>query len=233
MSRRAAPQFSFILTGFLLGFGFFGCDKAPARRLTDPTPEGAVSQGPGTWVLYDEDLRTGGGYYLIPNGGNQTLVAGSEEFASSGRKSIFYAWNGKEVLDSVLGLQHLFAGFGLLVAEDITQVNTTAAKDLSAAGFTKITFMARGSLSENTVLRVEGPGDGSGATILPRLEISRDQLTGTWTKFTLPASGAISSASFKSVKQYLNFTMVYSQPSATTGAGEGGSIYIDQITYEK
>lgn len=208
-----------------------GCDKTPSRRLTDPNPEGAVAQNGGAWVLYDEEVRTDGGFYLIPiPTGNQTLVVGDEQSAAFGQRSIFYSWTGGDVLDPVEGTEHTFAGFGMLVAKTIDQMNSTPSKDLSDAGFTKITFYAKGYLSENTILRAEGPGDGSSAAILPRLDVT--QLTDTWTKFTLPAAGAIPPAAFQSVRQYVNFTFVFTQPSGTTNPGGGGQVFLDRIAYE-
>lgn len=226
LKMRTIVQFLLLISVFT------GCDKTPSRRLTDPAPEGAVSQNGGSWVLYDEEVRTDGGFYLIPiPTGNQTLDVGNEQSAAFGKRSIFYSWTGGDVLDPVEGIEHTFAGFGLLVAENIDQMNTTPAKDLSGAGFTKITFYARGYLSENTILRVEGPGDGSAAAALPRLDVT--QLTGTWTKFTLPAPGAIPTAAFQSVRQYVNFTFVFSQPSGTTNPGNGGQVFLDRIAYEQ
>jgi hypothetical protein len=204
------------------------CDRRPQDKLTNPVPAGAVPAASADWVLYDDELRTGGGYLLIPEADNQTLVDGDRSASAVGRKSLYYSWNGGPVSG-----QHAFAGFGLLVAETTAVDASTPARDLSSSGFTKISFWLKGSLGENVILRVEGPVDGTGATLAPRLDIPRSQISSSWTRFTLsvPASQAV--AAFSRVKQYVNFIFVYAQPSGTTAAGEGGVIHLDQVTYER
>ncbi|MBI4397256.1 MAG: hypothetical protein HY548_09185 [Elusimicrobia bacterium] len=231
MTRRVARLL--MAPGLGLIMLMSGCDKVPSRKLTDPLASEAVSQSAPTWVIYDEDLTTGGGAMLLPESANQELLFGSKQSAHSGVKSIYYSWNGGEVFDTTLGMQHLFAGFSILVGLNSSQLNTVPAKNLSPAGFTKVTFWARGSLSENTILRVEAPDDGNNKTSPPTLDISRSQLSTEWTQFTLPASGAIPASQFTNVKQYATFLFVFTQPTGTTNAGEGGYVYIDQITYEK
>ncbi len=209
-----------VLCGLILA----ACDRHPLDQLMDPVPSGAVPSAAANWVLYDDELETGGGFYLIPEAANQTLTDHDASGPAFGRKSIAYNWNGGEVNG-----QHLFAGFGLLVAQQIAQDASTPPRNLSAYGFTKITFWAKGALSENTILRAEGPADGTGSTISPRLEISADLLAGGWAKYALLVPNP---AAFASVKQYVNFTLIYTQPTGTTLAGEGGTVDIDQIAYE-
>jgi hypothetical protein len=210
---------------FLAAALLAACDRHAGDRLTDLTPEGAVPGASADWVLYADELRTGGGFYLIPEAANQAIVDGDPAAAAVGRSGITYTWNGGAV-----NAQHLFAGFGLLVAQTIFQDASTPARDLSGQGFTRIAFRAKGSLGENVILRVEGPGDGSNATVLPRLEITRSELAAGWARYELPVP---SPAAFASVKQYVNFILVYDQPTGTTLPGEGGTVHIDQVAYER
>jgi len=208
-----------------------GCNRLPTERLTDPAPEGAVPDANvSTWVLFEDEARTGGGAYLFPEADNQELVIGTDETAFAGKKSIRYLWNGGPVPDPTFGNQHAFAGFGLIVSNDGTGLPTAAPRNLTDAGFTKITFWAKGSLSENTILRAGGPGEGTGASTLPRLDIARSELTGDWKKFTITG---IPDAQWRNVKEYVLFVFVYTQPTATTNPGQGGVVFIDQIAYEK
>lgn len=201
------------------------CDRNAGDRLTDAMSEGAVPSAVADWVLYSDELRTGGSYFLIPGAGPLTLRDDDPQAGASGGRGINFSWTGADVNG-----QHDFAGFGLLVAPSIAQDPVTPARDLSGAGFTKITFWARGSVGENVILRVEGPGDGTGASVMPRLEISRAALSAGWAKYTLPVPFP---ASFSSVKQYVNFVLIFDQPTGTTFPGEGGTLHVDQISYER
>jgi hypothetical protein len=202
-----------------------GCGRHPSNRLTDLASEGAVPTASADWVLYSDELQTGGGFYLIPDAGSHQILDGDRTESYAGRASVRYSWTGAAILG-----QHDFAGFGFLVAPTIDKDASTPARDLSEYGFTRITFMAKGTLSENTLLRVEGPCDGTGSTVAPRLEISREQLAAGWTQYSMPVPDPIS---FASIKQYINFVFIYSQPTGTTKAGDGGTIFIDQVTYAR
>ena len=209
----------------VVGLILAACERHPLDRLIDPVPSGAAPSAAADWVLYDDELKTGGGFFLIPEAANQTLTDHDASGPAVGRKSIVYSWNGGEVNG-----QHLFAGFGLLAAQQIAQDASTPPRNLSADGFTKITFWARGTLSENTILRVEGPSDGTGSTLMPRLEISPAELAAGWAKYTLSVPDP--TVAFASVKQYVIFSIIYTQPTGTTLAGEGGTVDVDQIAYE-
>lgn len=213
---------------FLLFFS--ACDKNPAGRLTDPMPEGTAPGQGAAWTLYDDELRTGGGVYFFPESDNQSLSLESRDASAAGAQSIFYSWNGGPVPTPTEPNQHLFAGFGLLVADQIDDIDNVPPRDLSSIGYTKITFQAMGHLSENTVLRIEGPSYATEGTLAARLEVAPSQLSSAWTTFTL---SPINPTDFKGVRQYVSFAFIYTQPSATTNPGEGGHVYIDNIKYEK
>jgi hypothetical protein len=92
-------------------------------------------------------------------------------------------------------------------------------------------FWIRGSLSSQTVLRVEGPAPevpaanpfcsaGTGC-----LEIA--SLSGDWQHVSVD----IPSANFSDVKSFLTITFQYNQAGRTTAAGNGGEVFLDDIRY--
>src|ERR1041385_398507 len=82
-----------------VAFILAGCKKNPIDRLVNPVPDGALSQTNHIFVIYDDELKTGGGLGLFPGGENQTITLLD---ASSPRRSdnqIRYSWNGQDVPD--------------------------------------------------------------------------------------------------------------------------------------
>ena len=228
--RNKTNTFGVLCAVFLLG----SCKKNPIDRLINPVPDGAVSQTSGIFVIYDDELKTGGGLGFIPGGENQVIT---QVDASSPRRSdnqIRYSWNGQDVSNSG-SLQHLFAGFSLLVTPDFSTFDSASAKNLNAnnAGYTKLTFYIRGTLASDTYVRIEGPDDGPGGITPARME-SLPSLTGTFTltedwqkqELTVPAGD------FNQVKSFLTLSIQYMQPVGTTVGGGGGTIYLDDIRYE-
>lgn len=215
-----------------------GCDRNPIRKLIDANQEGA--QGNIAWtspfVIYKDDLESGGGAMLYPDVHNQTVSFFSTN-NPRGKRSIFYSWNGRDIMrtfDPCLAatpvLQHEFAGLSLTVASGFDTFDTTLPRNLFSGGYTKITLWVRGRLTTNTILRIEGPDDGLCNADPPRLDITASQLTDDWQQITIP----IPTSSFLiSIKDFVKFTFVYNQPPSTTAAGEGGEIFIDDVAYEK
>jgi hypothetical protein len=222
------------LYGLLILTGMFvGCEKNPVDRLTNPMPDGALSQTSGTYVVYDDELRTGGGLGYIPGGENQT--ADVSDFSSPRRtiSQLRYSWNGQDVSNGSV-LQHLFAGFSLPITSFLEDVVSAQPKNLSGAGYTKVRMQIRGTLSDRTAVRIEGPDDGAGG-IVPVQVNSRRQgdvsggdfvLTNEWQQIEVPANGQ-----FSAVKIYLTVSFQFSQPFGTTQPGGGGEIFLDDIHY--
>lgn len=216
----------------MLVFVAGGCRRNPIERLTNPVPEGAVPQSSGTFVLYDDELKTGGGVGFIPGGQNQTIDFSDRSDPRRTTTQIRYTWSGQDVFSDQLtppAYQHLFAGFSLTVPVDATTVASAAAKDFSGPAYTKVTLWVRGNLSDNNVLRIEGPDDGAGGNTAARTEISGSSLAAGWQKVTLP----VPSQEFSNVKVFLTISIQYDQAPRTTLAGEGGTVFIDDIQYER
>jgi hypothetical protein len=215
--KNAAPL---LILAFLLGAG---CKHNPIERLADPNPSGArpFPATGGVYTIYDDELKTGGGLGFIPGGENQTI-----DLLSSGGE-IRYSWNGNDV-SSTTTTEHLFAGFELLVTPNFVGFESAPGKNLSGAGYTKLKFSIRGSLSANTTVRVEGPDDGLGG-ITPAL-VNITTLGSAWQDVTLPIPDP---THFNNVKGFMIVTFQFAQPSGTTTPGGGGTVYVDNIRYEQ
>jgi len=177
-------------------------------------------------VFGNGSLQTGGGVDFFPSAQNQQLAFDFRDNCHSGPRCISYFWNGQDVLNSGVA-EHTFVGFDLLVSQNFSTLAGTPARNLSAAGYTKVTFWMRGSLSDSTQVKVEAPGTGNQSTLAPTLIIT--SLLGSWQQFTVSAGPG----AFSNVKEFFKVTFVYNQPTGTTNHGDGGSVFIDDIHFEK
>lgn len=208
----------FLATALLLT----ACEKNPIEKLTNPVPDGAVAPAGSPFVIYDGELKTGGGIGLIPTGDNQSIVLNDRSEPRLSANSLRYSWNGQPVNG-----QQAFAGFSLVITPDFSTLNSAPVKNLSAAGYTKLTLFVRGHLSAQTKLRIEGPDSGSGHAS-PFLE--KTSLGDDWEAVTVPITAP---ADFAAVRIFLTVSLQYAQPAGTTQAGEGGTVFLDKIRYEK
>ncbi len=214
-------KMKWMILGFLI---LAGCEKNPIDRLTNPMPDGAVPDTSGIYVVYDDELKTGGGVAFTPGGENQTIDMENTDSPQLSKKAIRYEWNGGDVFHST-SPQHLYAGFILIVTPNIADLDAATGKNLSGPGYTRLTFQARGTLSENTVLWVEGPDDASGGITPQKLIINN--LSSNWTQYSMN----IPAADFVNVKDFLIVTFQFTQPPRTTNLGGGGVVYFDDIRY--
>jgi hypothetical protein len=206
-----------------------GCEKKPTDGLVDPNPGNAVAPTGQALVVYDDVLKTGGGMGLFPSNENQQIALDSTDGPHSGRRCIRYSWNGQDIPNpgTVPNPEHTFAGFDLVVSNDLTTLAAAPARNLSAAGYTTVTFWLRGTLSDSATLKVEAPGTGFTSTIAPSITVT--SLSGGWQQFTIN----ISTADLISVKEFFKLTFVYTQPTGTTAAGGGGTVFVDDIQYNR
>lgn len=192
----------------------------------DPNPSNAVPVAGIPLSIYSDQLDTGGGLGLFPSSNNQQIDTASRDNPHSGRRCIRYSWNGQDVPNNGTP-EHTFAGFDLVVSQDLTTLSSAAGRNLSAAGYTKLTFWLRGTLTENTTIKVEGPGNGNSNTILPSVTVT--SLSNNWQQFTINASPG----DFNNVKEFFKLTFVFAQPSGTTVAGQGGTVFADDVQFSK
>lgn len=223
--KSAAP----LLLLLALAVGTTSCKKNPIERLVNPYGDSSVPGISGTYTIFDDELKTGGAVGFIPFGENQSIDFSDKTSPRRSANHVRYQWNGLDTSSTTAGAtQHDFAGFSLFFAPTIGAVPTSPGVNLSLGGYTMIKLWVRGELSEGNRLRIEGPDDGDSFTPTARVELSADQLGQGWQEITLP----IPVTDFQSVKVFMTISLQYSQPPRTTAAGDGGTVYLDDIRYE-
>jgi len=228
------------------------CNRSPIDRVRSASG-GAVGTvtSATTFVVFSSELRTGGGAFEYPGGDNQTLSFEDRSDPLSNR-SIRYFWNGQPAtsVPGLSGSDGSFAGFTMMHTISESQYAGTPGRNLSAYGYSKITFYARGVLSSSTSLKIEGADDPTMATPISCVTLSsegssfdecakngdaagdRKTLNGSWQPYTLRI---YSQSSLTSVKDFFKATFVYHfhLGSIPQPPGQGGTVYIDQIQYEQ
>jgi hypothetical protein len=188
-----------------------GCDRKPINKLVDPTLNNTTGNWSGRWVIYDDELRTGGGVSTFTTFNGVDLDFDSRETPYSGSTCIKFFWNGGEVTPySPPGSlsEYTWTGFGLIVAVK-TEDYDRYSKDFSASGFDKLTFRARGSLNNGVVLRVEGPQLGAQTPA----GFWEGAITDQWQQYTVNLNPQTT------INAYLNIILKYS--GAVRGNGDG------------
>ncbi len=222
-------------------FVLTACEKSPSSRTRSVGSggTGAISAG-GTFVVFSGELMTGGGAFLYPGDAGQSLSFADRSNPTSER-SIRYSWTGETVAS-----QHVFVGFTLMHTPLQADYGTAPARNLAAAGYTRVTFDARGDLSSNTLVKIEVADDGNGGTANAScVSLSEsgtlDALFGAcgntntlepgWRRYSVPI--AAPGTALANLKDFIKVTFIFNDPfPGNTVPGQGGVIYIDQIQYE-
>jgi len=241
------PKAGMVFAALLVTLG--GC-KSPFSRTRNDSA-GAVGRFgvAHSYVIFYSELTSGGGAFLYPAGENQSFIFNDRSNPISER-SIRYSWNGQPVSNPMCtpNPEHNFAGFDLMHTPTQATYSSTPGRDLRAAGYTKVVFYARGSLSTNTYLKVEvaGPGPANNntcaAVVSPCVKLISGtdpnpasdpacpdkQLTGSWQAYTIP----VLPSDLQSVKDFFKATFVFIDPFiGNQQPGQGGVAYFDAISY--
>lgn len=252
------------LVCFLLPVAFLltSCHKSPSDRTQNASGGGGVGGfGAGNYVIFSDELKSGGGAFEYPGGENQSLAFNDRSNPVS-QRSIRYSWTGGDVSSPqwCTPTEHVFAGFDLMYTALQAQYGTTPGRDLSKAGYTKATFYARGSLSTNTVLKVEVAASGvsAGCVNPPQVpclilyanrsdyeayknsaptteQCTAMAMTGNWQSYSIPIANAIAQSNqpLTAIKDFFKATFVFTPPcTICTAAGQGGTAYFDVIQYQ-
>lgn len=228
-----------IILLLIMGIFLVSCERNPMKRLSDPFDEGALSTWSGVLKIYDDDLITGGNVAFIPSDpsppdNNMTIdFKVTDENPPEGTKCLKFTWNGKEEFwGSSNKYEHDWAGVSLIVATHWSLYDSTPSKDLSAGGYTKITFKALAIIDSNTFVKFEGPVSTTtsaptrGGTRYLRLNSAE---LGNWHTYTIN----FNTADFKSVKDYFKIVIEYPTGITSPSLGNGGIVLVDDIRYER
>jgi hypothetical protein len=219
----------------LLFLGLVSCENAPVSKLVNPTIANTTGTWSGLWVLYDDEIRTGGTVMMFTSMNGIVLDFASRENPHQGTQCVKFSWDGGDVTAySPYSIEHDFTGFSLIVASSLDKYGIVT-KDLTPGGFTKIAFWVRGSLSSNVYLRLEsnngGPATLSGTNAWMSNTTDR-RVTGSWQRYEFALAG-----NFTSVKDFVKIVLKYDEdgdPSTPNVArGNGGIVFLDDIHLER
>ena len=242
-----------VLTGLLL----VGCNKLPFDRTSNGSgggPTGAFT-GTNSFVIFNSELLTGGGAFEFPGSEGQSLSF-SDTSNPISHRSIRYSWTGQPVSNpsGVPNPESAFAGFDLMDTATLDTYASTLGRNLQTPNYGKATFYARGSLSTNTVLKIEVSDDGNVNTAAPCIVLSANgtdptpgpsgacsvngsvfnplamptrTLSSSWQQFTI----TIPNSALANIKDFFKATFVYTNPG-TAPVGQGGTAYVDVIQYQ-
>jgi hypothetical protein len=219
----------FIIPMLLLA-GMSGCENAPINNLVNPTIANTTGAWSGEWVLYDDEIKTGGTVMMFATLEGQELDFSWQSNPYQGTKCIKYSWDGRDVTTyKTNAIEHDYVGFALIVADSVDKYDTVT-RDLAPGGYTKISFRARGSLNTNVYLRLEsnnGDYKSSGTNAW-----MSHTITGDWQRYEFPLSGSLAGT-----KDFVRVILRYDEDgkpdTPNTGRGNGGTVYIDDIRLER
>lgn len=236
--KKIFSKFLLIAHYSLLITVFAGCEKNPVNRLIDPTISNTTGNWSGEWVIYDDEIRTGGTVMMFNTMDGQELDFSSRDNSKSGSKCIKYSWNGGDVTayknlpaHPVDYVEHDFTGFSLIAADDFNNYNAVS-KDLTEAGYTKISFWVRGSLYSNVHFRLEA-NNGNNQTASGNnawMSNTTDRkVTSSWQKYEFTVSGNMTT-----VRDFVRIVFRYDKDgNPDNQKGNGGTVFIDDIRLTK
>ncbi|RLD18982.1 MAG: hypothetical protein DRI36_00040 [Caldiserica bacterium] len=198
------------------------CGKNIEERLKDPANDPLFYKGDysGVFMIYEDELKTGGGMMFYASPDNQEL---DFFYSDDGNKVIRYYWNGGEVFDyNSESYQHNWCGFGLIVGHSWEEAEEVS-MDFSGIGYSKLKFKVKGYLSQNTVLKIEGPKKAGSSEVADYIELDSSDISYSWKEFSLP----ISSSSLKDFNIYVGIIF------EATEKGSGGEVFIDSLRFER
>jgi len=218
-----------------------GCNKNPFDRTQNASGGGPTGSftGANSFVIFNNELTSGGGAFEFPGSDGQSLSFNDMSNPISHR-SIRYSWTGQLVAGQN------FAGVDLMHTPTIDTYASTPGRDLHLAGYNKVTFFARGSLSTHTSVKIEVADDGNTSTADPCITLSSNAsvdhcsdsvadplamtpgtLTSSWQQYTI----TVPNSALTSIKDFFKATFVF-VPSIGAPTGQGGTVYFDVIQYQ-
>lgn len=220
-------EYKKIIFIFMFALLFFGCSDVKVKdTLLDPIPSGATGRWSGVWVLYDDELKTGGGIMLYTepppsNPNSQVIDPFCSENPYSGSKCLKYSWDGDVSYDSNWNVwQNKWCGMALIVGKDWTEVKTSS-KDLTGVGYNKLTFKARAKLDPSVKVKIEAVVKIGQYTSSAAGSITLDSttLTQDWAEYTISLNNV------STVNIFLSVVFQYNGSTQSTG----GTVYLDDI----
>jgi len=204
-----------------------GCERHPFKKTSTLADEGLLPSVSPVFIVYDDEIKTGGNLFTFPGGENQVVSLDEADNPVAGKRCIRYTWNGGDVHDDDINAgRHDFAGLNLPVSQGDEDFDEAAAVNLTSGGYGTLTFWIRGVLTQDVTVKVEAVDDGDEDTAAP---FGIYAVSSVWEKKELSLAGA----DLSSVKEFFKITFIYTQPIGTDTPGRGGTIFIDDIQLEQ
>ena len=205
-----------ILFSILLLAAVSGCEKQPLNKFINPSSDAALGVWSGNWMVYDDNLNTGGGLSLFTSLDNCTLNYQSPVNPHSGKYCLEYGWNGGKVLDyGSGGYVTYYTGISFISGADYLH---NSPRDLSPGKYTKFSFYARCTLSNGVSATITAP-DGTSTVLTSSLA--------QWTPVTITMANP---GKLNNVTEFFSIIFGYnSNLNSGLDAGSGGVIYLDDI----
>jgi hypothetical protein len=225
---------------FSLFSAFMGCDANPVNRLVNPSPSNISGVWSGAWVIYDDEVKTGGAIMTYNTGA--TLDFHSTDNPHSGKDCIRYSWDGSPVLTYASlpahptdYIQSGYSGFSLICAPTDAQY-FTATRNLSLGGYTKITFWARGELFTNVNLRVEANSNDQNqykyASGYPG--VWQGTVTSGWQQYSVKLDTTTTNLNnLAAATDFIKIILLYTPGPDDPPRGNGGTVFLDDIELTK
>lgn len=224
---------AYLLLASVLAAGLAGCESNPLGRLINPERSDSAVASSGRWLIFGDEVRTNGATMFLVTDEGQKLDFNCVERPYAGTKCMKYSWDGSTVTQYSSGLrQSDFVGFMLIAAPAIGEYDSVTS-DLSAGGYTKVSFYARGSLGTNVFLRLETQNANyktpSGVNAWQSNTTDR-RLTSQWQRYEFALSGSLAA-----VKDFIRIVIRYDEDGdpdiPNTATTSGGTVYLDNIEY--
>lgn len=223
------------LSALFVAVALAGCEQNPIGKLIDPTVSNTTGASSGHWAIFSDELRTGGATMFLTTSEGQVLDFNCTENPVSGAKCMKYSWDGSAVTEYSSGnRQSDYVGFMLIAAPTLAG-HDTITRDLSAGGYTKVSFYVRGSLNTHVVLRIEANNatyqTASGTNAWMSNTADR-VVTSDWKRYEFALSG-----SQAAVRDFIRIVLRYDEdgnPDTPNSAhSNGGTVFLDNIEYTR
>ncbi|MCX5782626.1 MAG: hypothetical protein NT145_08020 [Elusimicrobia bacterium] len=200
---------------------FSACDKNPADKILNPTTIVTAASWSGPYVIYDQELRTGGDVVFFTSQEGQTLDFSCYERPADGSKCLKFSWDGSEVTDYNSGNVRTFQWVGIgLAVKDSNNQDSPSTKDMTPGGYTKLSFKIRGSLNASVAFQMKFEANSTTTNIYTSSLADHD-----WHTVEFPVSGSLAAG----IKYYVILSFQYFGSTK----GNGGTVYLDDIQFLK
>ncbi|MBQ3834806.1 MAG: hypothetical protein II816_04760 [Elusimicrobia bacterium] len=208
----------FLILSLFCMVSFISCDRYPVEAIVGLGSP--IKSWPDPWYIYDDQINTRGSmepYVWKDDPYCATWSYAAVNFSwtnnvKRGNKCMYFTYIGNS--SDTSGATYF--GFGLMAREVLGEKIA-----LGKAGYNNMRFWIRGSLNENCNFVIEIPGTAVKRTV------TSAEITSEWQEIVVPMSSII-------LTDEVEFDIAFSLAAIDgTIPTNGGTVYLDDITFEK